>query len=222
MWKGYDGFYNRVIKRLFDIICSILAMTVFCWLYAIIAIFVRIKLGSPVIFCQERVGRINKKTGKEEIFKLYKFRSMTDERDSSGKLLPDTKRLTKFGRILRSTSLDELPEAFNILKGDMSVIGPRPLVKAYIPYYTEEERERHLVRPGLSGNAQVHGRNSLSWDKRFKLDVDYVNNLSFVFDLKLVFETVLKVIKRSDIGQGEELPISFSEYRKNQLKGASK
>lgn len=222
MWKGYRGIYNRFVKRLFDIICSLLAIVLFGWLYILLAVLVRIKLGKPVIFTQDRPGKIDPKTGEEKVFKLYKFRSMTNEKDENGRLLPDVKRLTKFGRTLRSTSLDELPEAFNILKGDMSVIGPRPLVKEYIPYYTKEERRRHLVRPGLSGNAQVHGRNALSWEKRFEMDVDYVDNVSLRFDLELIFETVLKVIKRSDIGQGEELPISFSEFRRKQLEGANK
>ena len=154
---GKDSFYCRYIKRILDICCALAAMIVFCWLYAIVAILVRVKLGSPVIFCQERPGK------DEKIFKLYKFRSMTDERDENGDLLPDDVRLTKFGRFLRSTSLDELPEAWNILKGDMSVIGPRPLLVRYLPYYTEEERHRHDVRPGLSGLSQVSGRNFLRW-----------------------------------------------------------
>ena len=222
MRKGYNGIYNRAIKRTLDIICSLLTILLFGWLYIILAVIVRIKLGSPVIFKQERPGRIDSKTGEERVFKLYKFRSMTNEKDEIGNLLPDVKRLTKFGRILRSTSLDELPEVFNILKGDMSIIGPRPLVKEYIQYYTQEERRRHLVRPGLSGNAQVNGRNSLSWDKRFEMDVEYVDNVSFAFDLKIIAKTVIKVIKRADIGQGEELPVSFSEYRKNQMETTGK
>lgn len=217
MWKGYNGFYNRIIKRVIDFTFALLVLVLFFWVYLIISILVRIKLGAPVIFQQERPGRINKKTGEERIFKLYKFRSMTNEKDENGHLLPDVKRLTKFGRFLRSTSLDELPEFFNVLKGDMSIIGPRPLVKEYIQFYTSEERKRHLVRPGLSGNAQVNGRNSLSWDKRFQLDVEYVEKVSLLFDIKLAIKTILKVIKRSDIGQGEELPMSFSEYRRNKL-----
>ena len=150
MLKGKNGFYNRYVKRIIDIICALLAIMVFWWLYLIVAVLVRIKLGSPIIFKQERPGKIDKKTGKETIFNLYKFRTMTDKRDVEGNLLPDDVRLTKFGRILRSTSLDELPEAFNILKGDMSVIGPRPLLVEYLPYYTKEEHHRHDVRPGLS------------------------------------------------------------------------
>lgn len=197
--KGVNGHYNRFIKRILDIICALLAMIVFCWLYAIVALLVRIKLGSPVVFKQQRPGMINKKTGKEKLFNLYKFRSMSNARDENGELLPDAQRLTKFGRILRATSLDELPEAWNILKGDMSVIGPRPLAVQYLPYYNDEERRRHTVRPGLSGWAQVNGRTAVNWEQRFKYDVEYVDNVSFLFDVKVVLETVKKVLKRSDI-----------------------
>lgn len=196
--KGENGIYNKVFKRLIDILCALLAIIVFCWLYAIVAILVRIKLGSPILFKQARPG----KNGK--IFFLYKFRSMTDEKDENGELLPDDVRLTKFGRILRSTSLDELPEAFNILRGDMSVIGPRPLLVEYLPYYTEEESHRHDVRPGLSGWAQVNGRNITGWDERLQQDIYYVNNCSFLFDCKIVLMTVLKTIKRSDIIVGAQ------------------
>ncbi len=199
MKKGPDGFYNRFIKRIFDIICSTLAMVAFGWLYAVIAIFVRIRMGKPVIFCQERPGRIDPKTGKERLFKLYKFRSMTNEKDSNGELLPAKERLTKFGRFLRSTSLDELPELFNIIKGDMSVIGPRPLWANYLDYYNDYERQRHLVRPGLTGLAQVNGRNHASWKSRFDMDVEYVQNVSFLFDLKVLWLTVKKVIKREGV-----------------------
>jgi len=216
MWKGVNGIYNKWVKRLIDIICALLAMIVFFWLYAIVALLVRIKLGSPVVFKQQRPGRIDKKTGKERIFYLYKFRSMSNEKDNNGDLLPDAQRLTKFGRILRAMSLDELPEAWNILKGDMSVIGPRPLAVQYLPYYNEEERKRHTVRPGLSGWAQVNGRTSASWEQRFKYDVEYVENVSFLFDVKVVFETVKKVLKRSDIVeagcQGD-----FDKYRIRQM-----
>lgn len=212
MWKGVNGIYNRFVKRILDIICSLLAMIIFCWLYAIIAIFVYVKLGSPVIFRQDRPGRIDKKNGKEKIFSLYKFRSMSNAKDENGELLPDAQRLTKFGRILRATSLDELPEAWNILKGDMSVIGPRPLAVQYLPYYTDEERKRHTVRPGLSGWAQVNGRTAASWEKRFKYDIEYVDNVSFLFDIKIIIETVKKVINQSNIveagSQGD-----FDKYR---------
>lgn len=196
--KGKDGIYNKVFKRLIDILCALLAIMVFCWLYAIVAVLVRIKLGSPILFKQARPG----KNGK--IFYLYKFRSMTDEKDENGELLPDDIRLTKFGRLLRSTSLDELPEAFNILRGDMSVIGPRPLLVEYLPYYTEEESHRHDVRPGLSGWAQVNGRNVTGWDERLQQDIYYVDNCSFLFDCKIVLMTVLKTIKRSDIIVGAQ------------------
>ena len=208
MLKGKNGFYNRYVKRIIDIICALLAIMVFWWLYLIVAVLVRIKLGSPIIFKQERPGKIDKKTGKETIFNLYKFRTMTDKRDVEGNLLPDDVRLTKFGRILRSTSLDELPEAFNILKGDMSVIGPRPLLLEYLTYYTKEEHHRHDVRPGLSGWAQINGRNAIdSWEQRFQYDLEYVKNVSFAFDIKVVLKTIEKVLKRSDIQVGKQIKV---------------
>ena len=208
MLKGKNGFYNRYVKRIIDIICALLAILVFWWLYLIVAVLVRIKLVSPIIFKQERPGKIDKKTGKETIFNLYKFRTMTDKRDVEGNLLPDDVRLTKFGRILRSTSLDELPEAFNILKGDMSVIGPRPLLVEYLPYYTKEEHHRHDVRPGLSGWAQINGRNAIdSWEQRFQYDLEYVKNVSFAFDIKVVLKTIEKVLKRSDIQVGKQIKV---------------
>ena len=206
------SFYSKYIKRLLDIICSLLAIIVFCWLYAILAFLVRIKLGSPVLYTAARIG----KDGKQ--FKLYKFRSMTDARDDAGKLLPDTVRLTKFGRILRATSLDELPEAFNIFIGDMSVIGPRPMPISYKEFFTNAEWHRHDVRPGLSGWAQVHGRNSISWEEKFKLDLWYVDNVSFRTDCQTVVDTVFKVLKRADIGQGEEAPESLFVERANWIK----
>ena len=208
MLKGKNGFYNRYVKIIIDIIFALLAIMVFWWLYLIVAVLVRIKLGSPIIFKQERPGKIDKKTGKETIFNLYKFRTMTDKRDVEGNLLPDDVRLTKFGRILRSTSLDELPEAFNILKGDMSVIGPRPLLVEYLPYYTKEEHHRHDVRPGLSGWAQINGRNAIdSWEQRFQYDLEYVKNVSFAFDIKVVLKTIEKVLKRSDIQVGKQIKV---------------
>ena len=212
MWKGVNGIYNRFVKRILDIVCSLLAMIFFCWLYAIIAILVYVKLGSPVIFKQDRPGRIDKKNGKEIIFSLYKFRSMSNAKDENGELLPDAQRLTKFGRMLRASSLDELPEVWNILKGDMSVIGPRPLAVQYLPYYTDEERKRHTVRPGLSGWAQVNGRTTASWEKRFKYDEEYVEKVSFLFDIKIIIETVKKVIKRSNIVEAGEQG-DFDKYR---------
>lgn len=193
MLQGKNGIYNRIFKRLFDIICALLALGVFWWLYLIVAVLIRMKLGSPVIFKQPRPGK------NEKVFNLYKFRSMTDERDSEGNLLPDEVRLTKFGKLLRSTSLDELPEVFNILNGDMSIIGPRPLLVRYLPFYTDEERHRHDVRPGLSGWAQVNGRNFITWEETFKLDIEYVNNVSFLFDIKIIVFSVVKFLKRSDI-----------------------
>ncbi len=193
-----EGIYARYIKRILDIVCAVLGLTLFCWLYAIIAVAVRVKLGSPVVFRQRRPGK------DEKIFELCKFRSMTDAVDENGAPLPDEQRLTKFGKLLRSTSLDELPELWCILKGDMSFIGPRPLLPSYLPYYTEREHLRHSVRPGLSGLSQVSGRNSLAWDKRLETDVEYVENISFLLDLKIVLLTVKKVLVRSDISVGEE------------------
>lgn len=188
------GIYEKWFKRPIDIVCALLALVVFWWLYAIVAILVRVKLGSPVIFKQARPG----KNGK--IFNLYKFRTMTDERDENGNLLPDDVRLTKFGKFLRKTSLDELPEAVNILKGDMSVVGPRPLLVEYLPRYNEEQKHRHDVRPGLSGYAQVHGRNTVSWEDKFKMDVYYVNNITFLGDVKIIFDTVVQAfVKREGI-----------------------
>ena len=188
-----NGLYNKYIKRILDILISLTFIVLFSWLYLILVILVRIKLGSPVLFCQERPGY------NEKIFKLYKFRTMTDKRDEKGNLLPDSERLTKFGSMLRSTSLDELPEMFNILKGDMSLIGPRPLLVEYLPYYTEEERLRHTVRPGLTGLAQVSGRNYLAWDKRLARDVEYVNHISFIMDVRIIIKTIMVVFKKEDV-----------------------
>lgn len=190
--------YKKYFKRLVDILCSLAAIVVFSWLYIIVGVLVRIKLGSPVVFKQARPGKDGK------IFNLYKFRTMTDEKDENGNLLPDDVRLTPFGRMLRKTSLDELPEAFNILKGDMSVVGPRPLLVEYLDYYTEEEMHRHDVRPGLTGLAQVNGRNAITWEEKFKYDLEYVNNVTFLGDVKIIFKTVLKAVKGSDILVGEQ------------------
>lgn len=211
------GFYEKYIKRLLDISCSLVVIVLFFWIYLIVALLVRVKLGSPVIFAQDRPGKINPKTGEESIFKLYKFRTMTDERDEKGELLPGSQRLTKFGRLLRSTSLDELPEIWNILKGDMSLIGPRPLAVIYLPYYTKEERIRHLVRPGLTGWAQANGRNNISWEEKFAYDVEYVNHITFGMELRVIFKTIRMVLLKEGIGQGEESPESFHIYRKKQL-----
>ena len=188
-----NGLYNKYIKRILDILISLTFIVLFSWLYLILVILVRIKLGSPILFCQKRPGY------NEKIFKLYKFRTMTDKRDEKGNLLPDSERLTKFGSMLRSTSLDELPEMFNILKGDMSLIGPRPLLVEYLPYYTEEERLRHSVRPGLTGLAQVSGRNYLAWDKRLARDVEYVNHISFIMDIRIIIKTIMVVFKKEEV-----------------------
>ena len=194
--KHKAGFYEKYIKRLLDIGLSGLALIVLSPILLVTAILVRIKLGSPVLFHQDRPGKDGK------IFRLYKFRSMTDERDESGNLLPDEVRLTRFGKLLRSTSLDELPELWNILQGDMSIVGPRPLLVKYLPLYNEEQRHRHDVRPGLTGWAQVHGRNTVTWEEKFRLDVWYVENLSFLVDVKTVFLTVKKVLCREGISFG--------------------
>lgn len=213
-----NGIYAGYVKRALDILCAGLGMILFCWLYGILALLVRIKLGSPVIYKARRPGMIDPRTGKEKIFELYKFRSMTNETDENGKLLPDEQRLTRFGRILRATSLDELPEIFNILKGDMSFVGPRPLAVSYLNYYTQEEHHRHDVRPGLTGLAQINGRNGLSWEDKFRYDLQYIEQLSFVNDVKILFQTVWKVLKREGIGQGEAAPVSLSVERKNDAK----
>ncbi|MCI6972376.1 MAG: sugar transferase [Clostridiales bacterium] len=187
------SFYEKYIKRVLDILCSLAAIILFCWLFAIVALLVRIKLGSPVIFKQPRPGK------DEKVFMLHKFRSMTDETDDKGELLPDEMRLTRFGRFLRSTSLDELPELWDILIGNMSIIGPRPLLVKYLPLYNDEQRRRHEVRPGLTGWAQVHGRNLTSWEERFAYDTYYVDHLSFALDVKIVFMTVYCVFAREGI-----------------------
>ena len=185
--------YQKWLKRLIDIVVSAAGIIVLSPVLLILWILVRVKLGKPAIFTQERPGK------DEKIFKLYKFRSMTDERDGKGELLPDEVRLTAFGEKLRGTSLDELPELFNILKGDMSLIGPRPLLVPKLPYYTKREQLRHSVRPGLTGLAQVSGRNFIAWDDRLAKDVEYVENLSLLMDLKILLRTVMVVFKREDV-----------------------
>ena len=206
-----EGIYQRYIKRILDILCALAALTVFGWLYIIVAILVRVKLGSPVLFTQPRPGK------DEKIFKLYKFRTMTDARDEQGNLLPDDVRLTPFGRALRSTSLDELPEAFNILKGDMSVIGPRPQLVRDMVFMTPEQRQRHTVRPGLSGLAQTRGRNALSWDGKLSTDLEYIQHVTFLGDLKIIFDTVKQVFfgeKGLDDSDVDEVEITddFGDY----------
>lgn len=185
--------YRKFFKRFFDIVLSACALVVLSPVMLVVAVLVKVKLGSPVIFCQERPGK------DERIFKMYKFRTMTDERDGDGQLLPDAERLTKFGRMLRSTSLDELPELWNILKGNMSIVGPRPLLVDYLDRYNEEQHRRHEVRPGMTGWAQVHGRNSLSWEARFAYDVEYVRRVSFFLDVRIIFLTVAVILRRQGI-----------------------
>ena len=188
--------YQKYFKRLVDVLCSLVAIIVFSWLYIIVAILVRIKLGSPVIFKQARPGK------DEKIFNLYKFRTMTDERDDDGNLLPDDVRLTKFGRLLRKTSLDELPEAFNILKGDMSVVGPRPLLVRDMVFMSDIQRKRHCVTPGLSGLAQINGRNQITWEEKLEYDLEYIQKITFIGDVKIILKTVAKAfIKKEGISQ---------------------
>ena len=187
------GLYEAYVKRLLDLVLSAVALLLLSPVMLIVAVLVRCHLGAPVIFCQERPGK------DEEIFKLYKFRSMTDACDAYGQLLPDELRLTRFGRFLRSTSLDELPELWNIFKGDMSIVGPRPLLVKYLPLYNEEQRHRHDVTPGLTGWAQVHGRNLCSWEEKFDYDIWYVDHVSFILDLQIIFLTVKSVLKREGI-----------------------
>lgn len=199
------GFYELYIKRLIDIVCAILTIIVFGWLYVIIAILVRTQLGTPILFKQPRPGKIDPKTGQEKIFYMYKFRSMSDERDEVGKLLPDKERLTKFGRILRATSLDELPEVFNILKGEMTLIGPRPQLVRDMVFMTDEQRMRHTVKPGLSGLAQVNGRNNISWEEKIDWDLRYIVNVRFLGDVKIVFQTIMKAfVMREEITNGNQ------------------
>ena len=218
--------YKHFFKRMIDIILSGLALIILSPILLIVAILVRVKLGSPVIFKQERPGY------KGKIFKMFKFRTMLDPQTRDGRkltdkerleciekgidILADEERLPKLGRILRAASLDELPELWNIFIGDMSIVGPRPLATIYLPYYTKEEMRRHDVRPGLTGWAQVHGRNSASWKKRFEYDLYYVDHCSFVLDVKTIFQTVAVVFKHEDIGQGEERPESFSTVRQRE------
>ncbi|ELC8380995.1 sugar transferase [Clostridium perfringens] len=208
MKKREQTVYERYIKRVLDLIWAILAIVVFWWLYIIIAILVKIKLGSPVIFKQQRPG-LN-----EKVFSLYKFRTMTDERDENGNLMPDEVRLTKFGKWLRSTSLDELPEVFNIINGDMSVIGPRPQLVRDMVFMTEEQRERHSVRPGLSGLAQVNGRNSISWENKLNYDLQYIKKITFLGDIKIIIQTVQKAFIKQEGITEEDMATAedFGDY----------
>ena len=189
------GLYEKYFKRLLDIICSLGFILCFWWLYILVAILVKRKLGSPVIFKQQRPGLNGK------IFTMYKFRSMTDAKDKDGKLLSDAERLPKFGKLLRATSLDEIPEFINVLKGDMSLIGPRPLLVEYLERYNSEQKRRHEVRPGITGWAQVNGRNAISWEEKFKYDVEYVDKLNFLLDMRIVFLTIKKIVVKEGISQ---------------------
>ncbi|MCM1159747.1 MAG: sugar transferase [Roseburia sp.] len=214
-WEHKAGFYEKYIKRMLDVVLSLAALMFLSPVMLLVALSVRIKLGSPVLFKQERPGKIDGRTGREKLFVMYKFRSMTDERDVKGELLPDGVRLTAFGKALRSASLDELPELFLILKGDMSIVGPRPLAIKYLPYYTKEERRRHLVRPGLTGLAQVNGRNGIGWEQRFQYDIQYVEHITFLGDLRIILQTVYKVLGRKDIiVRGEGTVLDFDVERR--------
>ncbi|AKI04478.1 sugar transferase [Ligilactobacillus salivarius] len=201
------GFYERYIKRLQAIVLSLIAIIILSPILLITYLLVRVKFGKPAIFIQKRVGKDGK------VFDLYKFRTMTNQRDKDGKLLPDDQRLTSFGKKLRSTSLDELPELFNVLKGDMALIGPRPLLVKYLPLYNDEQARRHEVRPGLTGYAQVNGRNTITWEDRFKLDVEYVDNVTFLNDWKIIFKTIKTVFKREGIS--EKGSATMDEFKGN-------
>ena len=206
--KQNKGIYRRFFKRPMDFILSLMAIIILSPVLIIVAILVRFKLGSPVLFKQKRPGL------KEKIFTMYKFRTMTDEKDENGELLPDSVRLTKFGRMLRSTSLDELPELFNILKGDMSIVGPRPLLIQYLELYNDHQKRRHEVRPGLSGHAQVNGRNAISWEDKFNLDVEYVDNVSFLGDWKIILLTIKKVFVKEGISS--DTSVTMEAFRGSQ------
>lgn len=202
-----QAFYQKYGKRFLDIIISLSAIIILSPILLVLFMLVRVKLGSPAIFIQERPGK------DEKIFKMYKFRSMTNERDEYGNLLPDDKRLTNFGKKLRATSLDELPELFNILKGDMSIVGPRPLLVEYLSLYNEEQKQRHNVRPGLTGYAQVNGRNLIDWDEKFKKDIYYVKNISFMNDFKIILETVRVVMIKDGINS--RLSVTVEDFKGN-------
>ena len=185
--------YRRFIKRILDFTISLISLIIFSPIFIVVVVLVRVKLGSPVFFCQKRPGK------DEKIFKIIKFKTMTDERGTDGNLLPDKERLTKVGKFVRSTSIDELPQLINVLKGDMALIGPRPLLVRYLPYYTKCEKKRHFVRPGITGLAQVNGRNNLDWNTKLEMDVHYVEKLTFCLDLKIIYLTIYKVIKREGV-----------------------
>lgn len=205
MKKQKKGFYEKYIKRPQDFCCALAAIIVLSPIMAVTAVLVRVKLGTPVIFKQERPGLHGK------IFTLYKFRTMTDAKDKNGNVLPDDVRLTKFGKMLRSTSLDELPELINMLKGDMAVVGPRPLLVKYLPLYNEHQARRHEVRPGFTGYAQVNGRNAITWEDKFEKDVFYVDHITFLGDWKIIFQTLKTVIKREGISSGSS--VTMEEFK---------
>lgn len=203
------NLYEKFFKRILDFTAAVILFICLLPVFAAIAIAVRINMGSPVIFSQPRPGK------NEKIFRVMKFRTMTSEKDERGNLLPDNRRLTKLGAFLRKTSLDEIPQLLNVIKGDMSFIGPRPLVVEYLPYYTEEEKLRHSVRPGITGLAQINGRNNTTWGKKFSYDINYVKNISFLLDAKIAFLTIVKVLKRSDIQTANtEQPLNIVRERK--------
>lgn len=211
--KIKSGIYSKYIKRPMDFILALLGLIILSPILLIVAILVRTKLGSPIIFKQKRPG-LN-----EKIFTMYKFRTMTDAKDENGELMPDSVRLTKFGRILRASSLDELPELVNIVKGDMSIVGPRPLAVQYLPYYTKEEKKRHSVKPGLTGLAQINGRNSILWEEKFKFDNLYIKNINFNSDFLIIIRTISKVLKKADITERDKgSNIDFDKYRVNKKK----
>lgn len=213
MRKSKASTYKNFLKRPIDLVFSIFSIIMLSPLIIVIALLVKVKLGSPVLFKQKRPG-LN-----EKIFTMYKFRTMSDDRDENGELLPDTIRLTKFGRFLRKTSLDELPELINILKGDMSLVGPRPLATVYLPYYNEREKIRHTVRPGLTGLAQINGRNNIAWEERFNYDIKYVENISLKLDAKIIFSTFIKVFKSEGVSvRGTTAIVDFHTYRQAQNK----
>lgn len=198
MIKRKQGLYELYIKRILDVVCSSVVLLLFGWIYVIIAIIVFVKMGRPILFKQLRPGIIDPKIRREKLFYMYKFRTMTDERDENGELLPDEKRLSKFGKMLRSTSLDELPELINILKGDMSLIGPRPQLVRDMVFMSKKQRMRHIVRPGLSGLAQIKGRNAISWEDKLNWDLEYVRDISFLSDVKILLITIKKVFGKNE------------------------
>ena len=206
------SFYEKYIKRAIDIIIALIVLVLFWWLFLVVAVLVRFKLGAPILFTQQRPGMIEAKNGREKIFKLYKFRTMTDAKDIDGNLLSDEERLTSFGLMLRRSSLDEIPEIFNILKGDMSLVGPRPQLVRDMVFMSDEQRMRHSAKPGLSGLAQVMGRNAISWEEKFEWDLKYIENVSFLTDLKIVLMTIMKVFGKGESDEELDVTLDFGDY----------